>query len=670
MISIPQNRRWTQLNSGKVFGSLYSTRNINFDEEGFLKLARKPVALLSSVTSFGALISHDYLNVSGITGYYMMTSSHIFYNQTGTINSPTDIDGSGHNGGINNDGLIWQQRWYISQSSSFSYYGIGPAWTTGLGSLTSGNPHPLCVFTNLNNLTVGDGNQVKLYSTSHSLVRTLDLPSNFEVRWMVWRNNNLYIGTRNISGGKAMLFVWDGSSSQASGGYEWDGAWFFSGCRYGSSIALMSSNGQLVKFNGAGFDVLASLPVYYSSLSWYDGQGYVNGRMAHRGMVADGDVIYLNIDTTVAGSTLYLQNSPGGLWQYDPQVGLYHKAGWPSNKLYSYTNPTVDYTTDTVTFGTAFTSPTGTIVNYTGNVGGLVTSSIYFIIRMSSTSIKLARTYADAITGTAIDITSNGSSSKFTFQENDEAGRVFGSSTQVGAVALISDLDADISTFNQVDKSTLIYGNRIVDDNQLASYSPVLASLAVGFNVGNFTTQRIFSANVTEAFSKLIEKFSRLWEDCDSITVKYRTKEGRGMPIKGIGSYYAMWVTSTQFTTTQDLRYVMDGDEIEFIDGRASGYTVHVSGTPTNISGTYTVNIDEALPNVAASDKSSYIIDNFRKINQGKVNASSVQSIKNFAEFITAAKMPWAQFKFELRGVSEPTIEETQVINSVHQASE
>lgn len=668
MILLPPNNQWKALYSGEVFGSLYATRNINFDEDGYLKLALKSTAIGNDVSNFGYIKSIQYVNTASNAGYYIMTSNHQFrLTAAGTI---TDIDTTNLSGGTNLDGCAWQGKWYYSRDTEArSFDGSSVSAAFGSGDIDTGKQHPLCVFENLNYLAVGNGAEILLYDTSHSLQKTITLPSNFEVRWLVWKDNLLFIGTKNTAGGKAMLFTADGSSTSATSGYEADGNWLLSGCVYKTGVATVSSNGQLLFFNGGGFTELANFPIYKKDIAWYS--SFVHGNISHRGMVADGEIIYINVDAGVKNTQNFLANFHSGLWQYTPSISLYHKAGNGHNKLYALT-ATVDTSTNIFTVS-SYTSPTGTMVgfyNASDDTEGLKSGNLYFLIRLTSTTFKLALTYDDAVAGTAIDINSSGSARTFYFAENDEAGRTIGVSSNPGAVQLISDLD-DITTYLGFTRSTVLYGAGAVSNNTISGTSSTLNSLTKGFNIGYFITQKIRSQNITEVWQAIQTKLNRVWEGCDKVIVKYRTKNRQHLPVISTSAptsgNTATWVSATQFTTTKDLSMVEEGDEIEFIDGRCAGYTAHISSCgATNPSGTWLVNIDESLPNVTAGDKSYFVIDNWTKA--GTITGSDIAPDEIF-KVSDLGKSKWIQLKIELRGVSEPVVEETQVINATHKPS-
>lgn len=649
MISVPSptTRQWTQTNNGEILGTLFATQNINFDQAGYLKLAYRPTALFHNVSSFDTITSIDYLAGSP-SAYYAMTGGHVFQFQS-SGSTPTDLNGSGRAGSIKFDGRVWQGRWYISQTTSFSYYD-GSSWTTGLGSLSnSTSPHPLCVFESLNYLAIGDLNTVKLYNTSHVLQTTLTIPSNFEVRWIRYLNNNIYIGTRNIYGGDAEMFVWDGTGSAAQGSYAIHGNWIFSGEVYESSIAVITSRGQLLKFNGGGFASLANLPVYYTPYSWYGGTGYTNGKVEQRGMVADGDMLYINLDGSIFGEQVYLPNQPSGLWVYDPNVGLYHRAGQSYSKARITSSVSWNTSTDTATIA-SYSAPTGTMVYFTGTSAGLISGRYYFLIRVTSTTLKLALTYDDAIAGTAVDVTSNPGFDTLYFQENLDFGNSYMSQVQSGAVSIISDLDANPYSSGEMTSSQIMWGAANIENATQSASVKTLQTLTRGENRGFFITQKISTYKLLDTWQKIFARFNNVFEGNDKVIIKYRIKNRKGLPIRSMAESGtgATWTSTTTFTTTSDLTQAQDGDEINIIGGSGAGNLVHISGTPSYSAGTWTVTVDAAPWGVATSDVSSFIVDNWKKIGTG--TESNTQNFVEVAIPQLGNRSTWIQFKVELRG--------------------
>jgi hypothetical protein len=127
----------------------------------------------------------------------------------------------------------------------------------------------------------------------------------------------------------------------------------------------------------------------------------------------------------------------------------------------------------------------------------------------------------------------------------------------------------------------------------------------------------------------------------------------------------ATWVNGTSFTSTANLSGVVAGEEVEFLSGRAAGLTAHVVSI-TVLTGTYTVTLDETIPGVSASDKSMFAIQNWKKV--GTLLSTDPDSLYDKVLPEQGSKK-WIQLKIELRGHSEPIIEELQVINGTNEPS-
>lgn len=680
MIFIPPNRQWRQLNSGETFGSLFGTRNINFDQEGYLKLALRPSALVYGTSNFTDVNSISYLRTEDSVivnpGYYILTGDNSGrpFRIDLTTGVPYDLTADTNGGSIGGsrkyDALVWQGRWYVSGDTRFAYHNGNATWTINLGSLTTGNYHPMCVHEGLTSLGIGDGNTVLLYDTSHALSTTLTIPSAFNVRWIKYHNNNFYIGTKHKYGGDAYMFVWNGVGTAAQSSFPIKGEAILSGENYGSSIAVFTSKGQLLRFNGGGFEVLASLPVYYNTKSWASTASSI-GRIHPRGMAADGELIYINLDGQLNDNS-FLPNQPSGLWIFDPKIGLYHRAGYSNNQTLSRSVSGVNTTTDVFTIP-AYTAPTGTRVLYTATaasttspVNSLISGNFYYLINVLGTTFKLASSYDNAIAGTAIDVTIAGTAEAIIFHNDTDFGSTMDNGgIKVGAVALISDADPQTtgSTYlKNMTGSAVLYGV-IIPDSSFTNKN-TLQSLTVGENRGSFVTQKVFSTQLKDSWHKLVSRLNSFYEGNDKIVVKYRTKNKKYLPVL-ISSTGVTWSDSLTFTTTTDLNNVSVGDEIEIVSGAASGVTVHISSLSLS-AGTWTVVVDETVPGISAANKSVCIIDNWTKIGTG---TTTLVSIDQIFQAVIGKGSKWIQFKVELRGVSEPVIEELNIINETQQSA-
>lgn len=656
IIPNPKTKKWIQENNGDVLGTLFATRNISFNDKGYVKLARRSTALIYNQPNFGTVVSIQTLDANT---YLAVTSNQL---QAFSLISgiTTSLNGTGHAGSIFFDGITWQNRWYVSQASDFAYYD-GSSWTTGLGSLGGSNKyHPLCVHKGLNQLAIGEDNKVFLFGSSHSLITTITLPLNYQVRWIRYINDNLYIGTKNISGGDAEIFVADGSTTAANSSSNIPGCqWAFSGEIYEGVLVIMTSNGQLLKQNGSGWDELARLPIYNEpSYSWYDGNGFTGGKVPQRGIAVKGERIYLNIDGSINNADgKQLPNQPSGLWIYDKDVGLYHHAGSATDSyLGTIVSSSVNTGTNVITTVNTLPTITGTkIVVITSNCTGIIVGRYYYLIYLSPTTYKLASSYNNALAGTAVSVGS-GTAITISGSENQSFGEWISTSYQPGAISLINDLNGSLSIYYSSSASQILFGAGNIN-SYTGTQSNTVQTLTMGENRGTFITTKIFSSGVKDTWQAFFVKYNNLFQGNDKIVVTYRTSEVENYPL--FSSTQLTWATSTLFTSTFDFSQVSVGDEIEFVSGRGAGCSAHIVFA-TNNSGTWTIKIDEAIPGVAVNDISTgFFINNWKK----RDILTIPNTVDGYSRIADEGQSKWIQFKIKFRGVSEPYVEELDLVN-------
>lgn len=641
-------------------GELFATRNVNFNDKGYLKLARRSTALIynqanfATVTSLQSLDGNTYLAVTGSN----LKSFSL------TANTVTDLNGTGHVGGLFNDGITWQNRWYVSQATTFAYYD-GTSWTTGLGSLGGSSIyHPLCVHEGLNQLAIGENNLVYLYDSSHSLVTTITLPANFQVRWIRYNANYLYIGTKNIYGGEAEIFVADGAPSTTNAAVSLYNSssnipgcqWAFCGIVYKGILVIMSSNGQLLKQNGTGWDELAHLPIYNNpSYSWYNGSGFSGGKVPQRGMAIKGERIYINVDGTLANADgKQYTNQPSGLWVYDPDIGLYHHAGIATDSYLGVDAASVNTSTNVIS-GTSPTITGTKIVITSTDCTGLASGRYYYLIYISSGNYKLASSYTNAINNIAVSL-GTGTAVSISSSENQSFGEWLNTSYQPGAIALVNDLNSSLAGYYSSSASEIIFGAGIIPSYTSNSSIYTLQTLTMGENRGTFVTTKIFSESIKDTWQAFFIKFNKIYQGNDKVVVKYRIANKENYPL--FSSTKLTWVNSTSFTSTFDFSQVAIGDEIEFTSGRGAGCSAHMVSA-SNSAGTWTVVIDEAILGVSASDSTWFFtVDNWQK-----QNTFTNPTVGNYGRVADQEQSKWVQYKIEIRGASEPYIEELQIIN-------
>lgn len=653
-----------QPNNNDLLGELYVTKNINLDEEGYIKLSPPAVAIMTTDDDA------DFLAVDSMhqnAGNLWIPSQDIFTGVSIGRSTLTnrDSDTGSPNAGYEEDSVYFNGTDVVSVDANILYRSATTTWTSVSLSLDSNLPTSMCSFEATAGLMVGNSNIVKLVNTSWAVAVTLTLPVDYAVTSLAVNGATAYIATRHKGGGDAKLFIWDGTSTSSDQSYSSGGTELFSIKEHGSSIAGINSLGQLLRFNGGGFDVLASLPAYYIGSDWSDDSND-HAKVSDRGLVADGSLLYIRLDPTLWSMTdNYIPNFVGGLWCYDPKVGLYCKNTPSYTRLSKETIATadVDVSTNIITVGVVTVPITGTPVIYysaqSTRLKPLYDTTCYYVIKLSDTTLKLATSYANAIAGTAIDLTTTGNNSQeLVFYTPNDYGWTY--SGDRGSTLVLSTQTYSTDFAERVIMTAELWAKQDVTTqksvlNVIQPYLP---------NRGYFITPRLNSINIQETYPMMYLKFRPLGAD-DSILIKYRVVDKDSINVQtreAQNSRGGTWTSTTTFTSILDLSTVEVGDEVEIVGGVGAGLLAHVS-TITENAGTYTVTLDEGFAWAVNNDLMYFVVTNFKRLET--IDNTNKTSSKGYAEvpLINADNTStFVQLKIELRGI-ETTISELQVAN-------
>lgn len=693
MIKIPSSsKRHLVPNNSDLFGTLHYTKNINLDEEGYLKLSSRMVSIFNQAdtsniglaTAFGRksvfATSTDFVMVQNRTQAYWLTLAE------------TSISANIHIGtGVatlteDSHGTWYKNMWHITDDDDIfrlddvtdtaTYTEI----TDGTpANLTAGKVHFLEVFRSKNALCCTNGNTVNLYTESagtYTLAYTLTLPDDFEAIGLSYSNYQMgVIAMLSTSWGQnqdAYFFVWEGNSTEASKGVPIGSDRAIAIVPYKGSWVILTRTGQLKFFTGAGWEDMpnGTLPFYYRDLIW--GQSF-SRQIFGDAMIVEGDVIYINFNGLMnaygANYEQILNNCLGAILCYDPRIGLYGRYSpsiSPANLL-TVTSGNINTTTNIMT-KTAGTIPTtGSPIKYTSDktnqIGGLQAGKVYYCINLSSTTFSLAETKALALAGTKIDLTSTGAANNyFMALEVYDYGQSY--ANQSGAIGL---LGKSLSVHDHI-----ISGSELNDYNGTGNSNHINLTIGEFENRGYAVIPKIIFNSVQDEAQKIYVKYRPL-KTYDEIIVKFKNQELLGLPIstpqaRSSTVNQCAWTSSTVFTTTANLsaaKTAFDAGkelEIEVIAGAGSGCLVKLSNI-TESSGTYTVTCEEAVDGAAASRYCDVIIDNWRVI--GEITDADPG---NYKEFPIGEASSWCKFKVELRG-TETTIQEMQFVNAEQQPS-
>lgn len=649
MSRLPQNGIWNVKHGMDFFVDIVATKGLNFDKLGFIQATNNPMVLFTHAdsTDFGipqafcADETLDYIITN--RGYYSLdlSSSVPVFAELGNGGDGRPTARAGV------DGIIYAGLLHASGSTDVRSYS-GSSWTTRITSLSASYPHPLCNFENRVTLCVADRNVVnQTIVNSYSLdsANSLTIPLEYVITAMRWRGSELYIATRNISGGSAKLFIWNGTGTQARG-YGIQGDWIYSLVDSGSSICIVTSTGQLLRFNGGGFDDLAYFPVYNTSYSWLSNASVASGagKITNRGMITVGNLIYMNVDGEIHLNDVYpgthLANQPSGLWCYDPEIGLYHASGLNYKKFAAKTVSSL--ASGNLVFATNHNAETGDActVSTQSGLSGVTANQNYYVIKISSTTCKLALTPADALSGRALTITGTPSTDAIIFYPIDSYGVT---QANAGTSAL------GMMNFN-IPKAFyglgLFIGGRIVD-NAGASVE-CIQTIGLARGRGYFITSPIPSSGISDFFQKLFLGVHDISLSTDQITIKYRKLSQFGMPTALASIIWTSATTFTVDTLAYDFRGVSVGDEIEIVTGSGAGNLSHVTAI-NNASTTYTITLKDSIDGVVAADVGQVFADNWKLL--GTINSTTSNIDNAFAEYPTdKLNSGVAQFKVEIRG--------------------
>jgi hypothetical protein len=656
MINLPNdNKKWSQVNNSDLFGNISITKNISFDKEGYLALSNSSRAIMDEIVDIDFALpvaiakNEDY-------GYLVVTSDQLFQVNSVIMSvTPSQIATAGVPAGdLQSDVTYFEDKLVVTQDTDVDYYDTtANTWTDTNISLTADGHHPAVYMPSLSALAIADVYTVKLYAkpitATPTLITTLTIANNLEITSMCYFNQNLYIATHNPLGGHAWLYVWNGLGTSAQQAYEVDSNIIFSVCMHQDSVVLTTGNGSLLRFNGSGFTMLAGFPIFYTDQSL---SGDTNKSMYHNTLKSNGDVLYIGLSSYNENGDDFLLSQPDGIWCYDENVGLYHKYS-TSNAMViaeSIINTSINTSTNIITVANNYITGTEVVFYQGSGVSPLVSGTKYFVINVSSTTIKLATTKTNALAGTAIDITSvTAGTNYFAFFRNIDFGQFIND-------RFLSLYVIERPVTHRILGTDLLWGAEVIRRDAISNYD-MLGSISKGVEArGYFITPKITSQDVTDVFNQITVKFTAPLGELDKIIIKYRTEDD-GNEFVNLANWDITWTSTTTFTTTETgWASATVGDEVEILAGAGAGILAHIS-TITESSGTYTVTIDESFDYYTSGDIAVAIFRNWTKWQ----TITSTNTLGYLSEQLGVTGK-FLQLKIELRGV-EVQIEEIKVDN-------
>ena len=343
MIQIPQvDKKFTIKNTGTALGNIVGSFNLDlYTNVGKIRVS--PRGMLNTDIAGGSAVPVAFRFLQG--KWWAAAGSKVYKTGSTSLNpaefftadaltgSPTNLLSSLSDMEIfssTSSGSMVQYLYATTNSTSVYKTNGSGAWTNFVAGATSGEPRMLCSFNNRMYMTYGFNKIISWDITD--TVATIGSPNTITVgdfltniTWMKATQNRIFIGTQGVLPGRTNIYVWDGVQSSNFDSIIKVAAIATISCTVMNDIPyVMDSNGYLLKYNGAYFIEVARLPLPAGRLLL--GADSTNNNV--KGIHPNGmTVVRGKINILVCSTMPVLQEyCPSGIWEYDEEIGLYHKA--------------------------------------------------------------------------------------------------------------------------------------------------------------------------------------------------------------------------------------------------------------------------------------------------------------------------------------------------------
>jgi len=373
--NFPQNNIFVQNNRSDILGNIWSSFNLNFQENlGAIRVS--PRMLLNTSTSddadFGlpvALKSFDNRN-------WIVAGTRVFKNGAITANSNfiEDLSTNASTDYVANisdlevfNGELWASTNDDLTSKASNGSGTGN-WTTARMSLSASTVHKLCYFKKFDRLYVTDlQSRIKSISTGYVTATSGDYyiqlagdSAAYTITTMVETSTRIWIGIIDLTNesGRGKILEWDGISAQVTNEYKIDAQGVVAMCVDNDTPYAIDTNGTFLEYTGSSFkepNDNARLPVLNTLL--INANNSRSDRFIHpNGFIPTKNGTFFALVNGTNGDNTSTQNEnlPSGVWEFDKNIG------WTHRQSLSYTL----FDSSTITdFGQGKISKAGVLAN-------------------------------------------------------------------------------------------------------------------------------------------------------------------------------------------------------------------------------------------------------------------------------------------------------------------
>lgn len=356
-IKIPnETKQFKQIGNSDVIGNIWSSFNLDLTENlGRIRVAGRGLLVDGSAvgeTNMETPVAFEFFDNGTNERVWCIAGARMFYNsgdpddsytEDATASTPTDLSNDC-------DMKVFNNAIYVAGCGDLHKYAYGGTWST-VSTAPNGSECSMCIFGNrlyasqsTSQIFSVDTADVVTEPTSvpNTNLYTLQLSPFFEgksdnSRIIAIRaaSDRIWIATTNIgesqgsaSGLRGRIYEWDGISVQPNKFYQLESLGALSLVIKDDVPYIVDTDGRLLKFNGSSFIEVARFPVNISKYQRNPANSNPLQRFIHpRGMeIRNGRIVMLVNNFPISTSTVKsIENLPSGVWEYDEEIGLYHK---------------------------------------------------------------------------------------------------------------------------------------------------------------------------------------------------------------------------------------------------------------------------------------------------------------------------------------------------------
>ena len=651
---VPQSDKRIVTTGGKnAYQSTVSfTKNIDLTEDGYIKLSAPMARVYSSEDTADFQLPYDIFTRTD--GAYKIISSGADAYEINLSSLGITVDGTFASGSDGIRVFVWvSNEWFMNNATAVYSYD-GASASANYTSRIANDLDFIALFVSNNTLVGRDPsavNVLKQYNSAFADTPSdLTLPANFAITGAAFSNEQMGVITKQRKNqGNAIFAAWDGADTAANRIFEVNDPYILDIAAYKSSWVILTSRGLLLYFNGGGFQELGRLPGYdleQRVMDFSPTTSIVFGKLIH----VDGDRVYVNcysLPESAKSMKPYHPFYSGGAYCYDPKNGFYHTAA-PSYS--EYETESITFASNIGTTSAAHFMETGDEIFSTAASNEIVDSKIYYVIKLTATTFKLAATYDDALADTNLTVTN--ASYSFNYIKRYDYGI---EAIKLQDCGLVKN-EKDYSGYTDSGALPFFLGAKVHPNDLTATRVNVLnMAVPIMSNRGYFVLGKEQTPNLQESWHGVVVKYSKL-KDQDKIIVKVKTKD-RESVIVGSPSLFATsaysgesvtWdSTGLVFNTAADLTGVEEGDEVHVFAGPGSGESAHIVSITGDVDAGWEVTLDEKIRGVVSSRVSCVSIDKWKKI--GTITADDTDGVKQLGD---GGFGPSLEIKVEMRGIN------------------